>query len=181
MLRAPRPLVAPLSLSLVLGFAAATASLLTPSTTPHAAASIVGRDAATAPHHASAARHHPRAARRPAAAAVETFGLSPVFSRTLVGGFDQAGNTLLQCDKLTNGGALPADGCVTDIKTALTNPGGRPFYNNQVIMKDLDRDTNSATQTSSSATVTVPAGAKVVFANLLWLGTSQANVNPSIV
>src|ERR1700712_3563810 len=29
--------------------------------------------------------------------------ISPVFSRTLTGGFDQAGNTLLQCSRLTNG------------------------------------------------------------------------------
>ena len=104
MLGTPRLLAAPLSLSLVLGFAAATASLLTPSMTPHAAASTVRHDATTGPHHASTTRHHKRGARGPAAAAVETFGLSPVFSRTLVGGFDQAGNTLLQCDKLTNGG-----------------------------------------------------------------------------
>jgi uncharacterized repeat protein (TIGR01451 family) len=106
--------------------------------------------------------------------------ISPIFSETLVGGFDQAGNTLLDCAALTNGSPLPAGGCVRNITTALTNPGGLPFYNNQVIQKYLDRDSNPATYASSSATVNVPAGAHVVFAELSWLGTSQVSGNPNI-
>ena len=77
--------------------------------------------------------------------------------------------------------ALPAGGCVRDINTALTNPGNLPFYNNQVIQKDLDRDSNPATSTSSSATVKIPPGGRVVFAELSWLGTSQKDANPNIV
>jgi uncharacterized repeat protein (TIGR01451 family) len=117
------------------------------------------------------------------AKAVRNTGLaiSPVFSRTLVGGFDQAGNTLLDCAALTSGAALPAGGCVRNINTALTNPGNLPFYNNQVIQKYVDRDANPNTYASSSATVTVPNGATVVFAELEWLGTSQASPNPNIV
>jgi uncharacterized repeat protein (TIGR01451 family) len=113
--------------------------------------------------------------------------ISPVFSQTLVGGFTQAGNTLLQCDRQTGGAALPAGGCVHDINTALTLPTSTPCpaagctYNNQVIMQNLDRDNNPATATSSSATVNVPADAKVVFAELQWMGTSQASPNPNIV
>jgi uncharacterized repeat protein (TIGR01451 family) len=103
-----------------------------------------------------------------------------VFSETLVGDFTQGGNTLFDCDRLTGGGALPAGGCVRDINTALTNPGSRPFYNNQVIMKYLDQDSNGSTHASSSAVVHVPQNAKVVFAELSWLGTSQASVNPNI-
>jgi uncharacterized repeat protein (TIGR01451 family) len=117
------------------------------------------------------------------ATAVRDTGLAmtPVFSQTLVGGFDQAGNGLLDCDRLTGGSALPAGGCVRDIHTALTNPAGRPFYNNQVIQKFIDRDSNPGTARSSSATLTVPDGARVVFAELSWLGTSQKSANPDIV
>jgi uncharacterized repeat protein (TIGR01451 family) len=107
--------------------------------------------------------------------------ISPVFSQTLVGGFTQAGNTLFDCDRLTDGAQLPTGGCVRDINTALASPSpSRPFYNNQVIMKNLDRDTNASTSTSSSATVNIPSGASVVFADLMWLGTSQASPNPNI-
>ncbi len=119
---------------------------------------------------------------RAAAAVVNTrLAIAPVFSATLVGGYDQAGNGLLDCAALTNGSALPAGGCVRDINTALTNPGNLPFYNNQVIQKDLDRDSNPATATSSSATVKIPPGGRVVFAELSWLGTSQKDANPNIV
>ena len=128
-----------------------------------------------------------------AAASIRNTGLliSPVFSKTLVGGFDQAGNTLLQCSARTDGSALPPittalpDGCVRDINTGLSlvssNPQNLPFYNNETIQKFLDRDTNSTTTRSSSATVTVPAGATAVYAELEWLGTSQASPNPNIV
>lgn len=111
-----------------------------------------------------------------APATVRNTGLSisPVFSETLVGGFTQAGNTLLQCAYRTTGAALPPtsatlpDGCVRNISTGLSlltsNPNNWPFYNNQVITRYLDRDNNAATHASSSATVTVPAGAHVVYA-----------------
>jgi uncharacterized repeat protein (TIGR01451 family) len=106
--------------------------------------------------------------------------ISPVFSQTLVGGFDQAGNTLLDCATLTNGNPLPAGGCVRDISTALAaNPPG-PTYNNQVVTKFLDRDKNSGTTRSSSATVSVPTGATVVYAELWWLGTTELSGNPGI-
>jgi uncharacterized repeat protein (TIGR01451 family) len=121
-----------------------------------------------------------RAARPP----VRDTGLaiSPVFSQTLVGGFAQAGNTLFDCSRLTDGSPLPAGGCVRDVHTALATPApSRPYYNNQVIMQNLDRDSNPNTSTSSSATVNVPSGATVVFADLMWLGTSQASPNPNIV
>jgi hypothetical protein len=96
---------------------------------------------------------------RAAAAVANTrLAIAPVFSATLVGGYDQAGNGLLDCAALTNGSALPAGGCVRDIHTALTDPGNLPFYNNQVLQKDLDRDSNPATSTSSSATVQIPPG-----------------------
>ena len=67
-------------------------------------------------------------------------------------------------------------------QTALTPgaPGNRPTYNNQVVTKFLDRDTNSTTTRSSSATVTVPTGATVVFAELSWLGTTQLSGNTGI-
>jgi uncharacterized repeat protein (TIGR01451 family) len=140
---------------------------------PSAASSAAG--------HPSAAHHAQRtAAIRPP---VRDTGLaiSPVFSQTLVGGFTQAGNTLFDCDRLTDGSALPSGGCVRDINTALGTPSpSRPFYNNQVIMRNMDRDTNPNTTTSSSATVNIPAGATVVFADLNWLGTSQASPNPNI-
>ena len=55
---------------------------------------------------------------------------------------------------------------------------GTAYYNNQVIQKYLDRDANSGTHASSSATVTVPAGAQVVFAELSWLGTTQKDTEP---
>lgn len=109
-------------------------------------------------------------------------GLSPVFSQTLTGDFTQAGNTLFDCDRLTNGQALPAGGCVRNVNTAVGSPSpSRPFYNNQIIQKNLDRDSNPDTDTSSSATVNVPLDAKVVFADLMWLGTSQKDANPNIV
>ncbi len=121
--------------------------------------------------------------------------MTPVFSETLVGGFTQAGNTLLQCAGRTSQtpGAPPLvptpdrpDGCVRDIDEGLSlvnsNPDNLPFYNNQVTTKFLNRapDPNVSTFSSSSATVDVPAGAVVVEAELSWLGTSQANVNPDI-
>ena len=118
--------------------------------------------------------------------------ISPVFSQTLVGGFDQAGNTNLQCAARTDGSALPPittalpDGCVRNITAGLglvsSNPTNLPFYNNMVITKYLNRATNPGsggiagsitTTNSSSATVTVPAGATAVFAELSWLGTTQ--------
>ena len=49
-----------------------------------------------------------------------------------------------------------------------------------MIQKYLDRDANSGTHASSSATVTVPAGAQVVFAELSWLGTTQKDTNPHL-
>ncbi len=125
--------------------------------------------------------------------------ISPVFSQTLVGGFDQGGNTNLQCAARTDGSALPPittalpDGCVRNITTALglvsSNPTNLPFYNNMVITKYLNRATNPGsggvagsitTTDSSSATVTVPTGATAVFAELSWLGTTELSGNSGI-
>ncbi len=108
--------------------------------------------------------------------------IGPVYRQTLVGGFDQGGNTLLDCATLSSGAALPAGGCVRDWQTALTPgaAGSRPTYNNQVITRFLDRDTDPSTTRSSSATVTVPTDARVVFAELSWLGTTQLSGNPGI-
>ena len=119
---------------------------------------------------------------QPTAAAARNTGLSisPVYTNTLVGDFDQAGNTLFDCQSLIGGAALPAGGCQRNVLTALATPGTAD-YNNQVIQKYMDRDTNSATHASSSATVNVPAGAKVVFAELSWLGTTQKDQNPALV
>jgi uncharacterized repeat protein (TIGR01451 family) len=118
-----------------------------------------------------------------------------VFSQTLVGGFNQAGNTLLDCARLANGNALPSSpppgGCVRDVLQALSGSGfgSRPTYNNQVITQYLNRATNPGTggvpgsitlANSSSATVTVPSGATVVFAELSWLGSTQLAGNPGI-
>ena len=79
--------------------------------------------------------------------------------------------------------ALPAGGCVRDINTALTNPGNLPFYNNQVLQKNLDaRLDQSATSTSSSATVKIPLVAGwCSHVELKLAGHVAEDGNPNIV
>jgi uncharacterized repeat protein (TIGR01451 family) len=126
-------------------------------------------------------------------------GLGQVYNQTEVGGFSQAGNTLLQCAGtwtrysgafglprgVAAGSPLPAGGCVHDISQALA-PGNvypnfsAPTFNNQVNMAYLDADgPGNATTDSSSATVTVPSGAQVVYADLSWMGATQSQANPT--
>jgi uncharacterized repeat protein (TIGR01451 family) len=125
--------------------------------------------------------------------------IQPVFSQTLVGGFAQAGNALLDCSTLSNGNPIPTTpapgGCVRNVLQALGQGpgfGNRPTYNNQVVQRYLNApDTNTppvppgvggvpgtfTPTNSSAATVSVPTNARVVFAELSWLGSTQLSGN----
>lgn len=115
-----------------------------------------------------------------------------VFNQTLVGDFTQGGNGLLDCSMPMNGstfaitdqdistgaGVSPTDGgCNHDIVNALENPSVGQIGNNTALMKYYDGDDDPNTVNSSSATVTVPDGAHVVYAELEWLGSTQCSPN----
>ncbi|WP_344156723.1 hypothetical protein [Kribbella yunnanensis] len=90
---------------------------------------------------------------------IRTFG--KVFGTQTNGSIRITGNALETCDT-----------AATACKSALAGSSSGAS-NNEWAMRLLDADADAATKSSSAATVTVPDGAKVIFAGLFW-GASRA-------
>lgn len=96
--------------------------------------------------------------RMPARAAVSQ-PLAQEYDQELFGNFKILGNSVTQCP----------DGNATCAAVASrTDPGN----NDQFAMRYADVDNDPATFDSSSATLTVPAGARIDFAHLYWAGNT---------
>ncbi len=89
--------------------------------------------------------------------------LTQRFALTTLGDIALVGNAIVTCDT-----ADP--GCVT----ALTS--GQP--SNTWTMFHVDVDADGSTFNSSSADLSVPAGATVLFAGLYWAGTTEGSIAP---
>ena len=100
----------------------------------------------------------------PAASADRAF--STRFATTLHGGLTTAGNTLLTCNPATAG-------CTTALA------GGGTQTNGDFTMRRVDVDGVTSTFDSSTATVSMPAGAEVVWAGLYWGASTGAGTNGS--
>lgn len=100
----------------------------------------------------------------PATAAARAF--TPVFTQDTTGDVLIRGNTLLTC---------PTGSTGSNGKTcASVQAGTANALNNHFTMAYVDTDTDPDTFNSSSATVTVPDGAEVLFAGLTWGGATSA-------
>jgi uncharacterized repeat protein (TIGR01451 family) len=101
----------------------------------------------------------------PTAAEAAQRPLTEVYDGNVVGGFVQAGNALAECYFYPT----PA-GCLHTIEANQSNTNSR--------MRQLDVDSISSTSNSSAAVVAIPAGARVVRAQLSWGGFfSGAGIN----
>ncbi len=102
----------------------------------------------------------------PAAAAVRTF--TPVYTTNTTGDVMIRGNALETClpDSKSAGS--------TTLTCENVQSGTSSGANNNFFMSYVDTDSDSNTFNSSSATVTIPAGATVLYAGLSWSGTSGA-------
>ncbi|PZA08210.1 MULTISPECIES: DUF11 domain-containing protein [unclassified Meiothermus] len=82
------------------------------------------------------------------------------------------GNTLMTCS--TASGASNAGQCAN-----ARNGTGSPLNNNDFTMVYVDADTDPSTFNSSSATLSLPAGATVLWAGLYWGAEYQGSAPPS--
>ena len=100
-----------------------------------------------------------------APASSQAANLSASFSKRLgineYGDIAITGNTLLTCQTGT--------ACTSALDAALTTPGSG-FANNDFTMRNADVDGDASTFNSSSATLTLPSEAQVIFAGLYWSG-----------
>lgn len=101
----------------------------------------------------------------PAAAADRAF--APRFSTNDTGDIDMFGNTVMTCQ-------ASASGCTAARTAAATATADSSLNNNAYSMAYVDVDSDSSTFNSSSATVTLPSGATVLFAGLYWGGEVAA-------
>lgn len=96
---------------------------------------------------------------------------TPVYSVNTNGDILLAANTLMTC--------VTSAGCTTARAATSGN-----YNNNNYSMQFVDVDANPGTFTSSSATLTIPAGGSVLFAALTWGGrtgaTAATNANPAL-
>ncbi len=88
-------------------------------------------------------------------------GFSARFTANTTGSIQFAANTLLTC---------PASASCTTAQNGTGNTA-----NNQFSMIDVDVDTDPTTDNSSSAELTIPSGATVLFAGLYWGARSSRN------
>ncbi|NEA30657.1 DUF11 domain-containing protein [Streptomyces sp. SID13031] len=95
-----------------------------------------------------------------AAETIRTFG--KVFGAQVNGAIRITGNSLETCDTT-----------VTTCRAALAGSSANAS-NNEWAMRLLDADSDSSTKSSSAATVSLPDGAKVLFAGLFWGATRAA-------
>ncbi|WBQ08244.1 DUF7933 domain-containing protein [Kribbella sp. CA-293567] len=97
-----------------------------------------------------------------ATASAETIrGFGKVFGAQVNGAVRITGNSLETCDTT-----------VATCRAALAG-GTANASNNEWVMRLLDADTDASTKSSSAATVSLPDGAKVLYAGLFW-GSSRA-------
>jgi hypothetical protein len=90
---------------------------------------------------------------------------APVFSQQTNGSIQITGNTVLTCGTST--------ACVQ------AQNGTTAASNNNFTMVPLDTDTDASTSRSSSANVTIPPGARVLYAGLFWGGARTAGTSGS--
>lgn len=92
---------------------------------------------------------------------------APRFQASERGDVIFAGNALVTC-------LAPA---VTGSPTCAAAQGGAVVNNNNYTAQYVDVDTVAATANSSTATLTVPSGATVLWAGLYWMGSAASNNN----
>jgi large repetitive protein len=91
---------------------------------------------------------------------------TPRFSVNAPGDIAIIGNTLETASTVNNAGRTAAD--VTAAQNGVAGPNGNHVNNNDWNMAYVDVDSDATTFNSSQATLTVPAGATVLFAGLYW-------------
>ncbi len=91
---------------------------------------------------------------------------TPRFSTNATGDIAIIGNTLETASTVNNAGRTAAD--VTAAQNGVSGPNGNHVDNNDWNMAYVDVDNDPTTFNSSQATLTVPAGATVLFAGLYW-------------
>ena len=101
----------------------------------------------------------------PAAAADRNFAAR--FTANDTGDIDIFGNTVMTCQP-------SASGCTAARTAAATATADSALNNNAYSMVYVDVDSDSSTFNSSSANVTLPSGASVLFAGLYWGGEVTA-------
>jgi large repetitive protein len=98
-----------------------------------------------------------------AAETIRTFG--KVFGAQVNGAIRITGNSLETCDTT-----------VATCRAALAGSTANAS-NNEWVMRLLDADTDASTKSSSAATVSLPDGAKVLYAGLFWGSSRAAGTN----
>ena len=104
----------------------------------------------------------------PAMAADRAF--APRFSTNDTGDIDMFGNTVMTCP-------TSASGCAAARTAGTTTTADSALQNNSYVMGYVDVDSDSSTFNSSSATVSLPSGASVLFAGLYWGGEIAAGTS----
>ncbi len=104
----------------------------------------------------------------PPAAAAGIRAFAPIYTTNTTGDVIIRGNTLETCQagSVSAGSSPPT--------CANVQSGANSGQNNNFFMNYVDTDSDSATFNSSSATVTIPTGATVLYAGLSWSATSGA-------
>ena len=101
---------------------------------------------------------------------------TPRFSTDAPGNITLASNTLMTCDPTgQNGGNCPAARADTSLG-AVTNAA---LNNNAYNMINVDVDSDPSTANSSTATLSVPAGASVAWAGLYWSANAPSGLTPT--
>lgn len=95
--------------------------------------------------------------------------ISQDWTAQVYGGFLQIGNGVLRCDP--NAPPASADSC-SRMHSGLPTTQNNTNTNDTNRMVYADTDANPATYNSTSATITIPAGATVAYARLYWAATN---------
>jgi CARDB protein len=107
----------------------------------------------------------------PVASAAGPAALSVVYDDTVYGDFAVIGNTVTQCPR--EPGHYPVNLCA-DAQNRIGS--GTSAQNNGHAMAWADVDTDPGTYDSSSARLTIPAGAHIAYAKLSWAGDTGGPV-----
>lgn len=92
---------------------------------------------------------------------------APRYSATAPGNIETIGNITMNCD---NFGQVPAVAACADSRVDTATGGASTHSNNTFTMRHIKIENDAGVFSSSSATLSMPAGATVLFAGLYWSG-----------
>ncbi|MBP2329994.1 putative repeat protein (TIGR01451 family) [Kibdelosporangium banguiense] len=108
----------------------------------------------------------------PAASAVDPMALPVAYDETVYGDFAAIGNTVTACP--AKPGHYPVKLCLDAQNRVGSGPSAQ---NNGHPMTWADVDSNASTFNSSTARLTIPAGARIAYAKLTWAGDTGEPAN----